>query len=904
MTTKKSTHHHKKKTATTKRTSSKKTKKRTTPAKKRSVQRRVIDKHSKIKTNAVNSHQKTFVFGVVLVFVTAILVLSLLSPNQGEITPVLAHFIKQLFGFGRATIPLLIGAIGIYLILVGMENRPYLPPRRLYGAGLLFGVVEASASLWVFTKSLADFWLLAEQGRGGGYFGSFLAFIMYKLVGDLGSFVVYLLLAIIAIWLLVPMAFIQLFARRLEPLQSLFNASNRQIEPLQVKERLAHSPAFRRAKKSNTPDTTMHPASPLQNDLPRAEVSLKQKQQQAEQPVSTISDTTMPAQKVPAPAVKQATKVAEALDGEEIVEPLHKTIQTVPSSQWVMPQIIDILEPGSDPEADEELIKEQASIIEETLTSFGAPVNIVKTRPGPIVTQFGVEPGYILQRSGKRQKVKVSKIAGLADDLALALAAKSVRVQAPVPGEGFVGIEVPGASKVVVSLRDVMESPSFDQINSPLRIGLGKDVAGKSIGADLAKMPHLLVAGATGSGKSVCVNAIIACLLLQNSPNDLRFVMVDPKRVELTGYNNIPHMAAPVVVEMDKVIGVLMWALREMDSRYQAFAKAGARNIKTYNKKMVRSGKEKLPYIVIVIDELADLMMTSPEDTERALARLAQMARATGMHMIIATQRPSVDVVTGLIKANFPARIAFAVSSSTDSRVILDQTGAERLLGQGDMLIQKPDAPAPIRMQGCYVSDDELNSLIAYWKSARRTNSYTVSDAKKKRKEKKESPIITVQPIEVERMIAKERDQQIAFEEVAPPPVKLEIKKVDKKKTASSATTLNRRPVSMDKPAVDQKQKGDPLSSSESTAAKNPMPLLDIEKENKQKMDALWGEAIAFVQSSGKASTSMLQRNFRIGYTRAARIIDAMEDEGIIGPPTGTSKAREVLWHEPPEKDV
>ncbi len=299
-------------------------------------------------------------------------------------------------------------------------------------------------------------------------------------------------------------------------------------------------------------------------------------------------------------------------------------------------------------------------------------------------------------RGGKRTKVKVGKIAGLADDLALALAARSIRIQAPVPGKGYVGIEVPNSAKALVSLRDVMESAEYGRMKSPLRVGLGQNVAGQPIGADLAAMPHLLIAGTTGSGKSVCVNGLIACLLLQNTPDDLRLVMIDPKRVELTGYNGIPHLAAPVVVDMDRVIGTLQWALREMDNRYKLFAGAGARNISEYNKKMRRDpNAQKLPYIVIIIDELADLMMLAPEDTERSITRLAQMARATGIHMVIATQRPSVDVVTGLIKANFPARIAFAVASSTDSRVILDSTGAERLLGQGDMLFQSPDAAAP-----------------------------------------------------------------------------------------------------------------------------------------------------------------------------------------------------------------
>ena len=397
---------------------------------------------------------------------------------------------------------------------------------------------------------------------------------------------------------------------------------------------------------------------------------------------------------------------------------------------WQLPVLAEVLESGSDQEISHDSIREQVEVIEHTLESFGAPAVVVDINQGPTVTQFGVEPQFLEMRGGKRTKVKVGKIAGLADDLALALAAHSVRVQAPVPGKGYVGIEVPNTATALVSLRDLMESSDFqqDQIVH-VRIGLGQNVAGQPICTDLSKMPHLLVAGTTGSGKSVCVNAIIACLLLENTPEELKFVMVDPKRVELTGYNGIPHLVAPVVVEMDRVIGVLQWAIREMENRYKRFAEIGARNIVEYNKKMGRKKRNKLPYIVIVIDELADLMMLSPEETERGISRLAQMARATGMHMIIATQRPSVDVVTGLIKANFPARIAFAVASSTDSRVILDSTGAERLLGKGDMLFQSPDAAAPVRLQGCYVSEDELDRLIDYWKTARRFNLITADEA-------------------------------------------------------------------------------------------------------------------------------------------------------------------------------
>jgi S-DNA-T family DNA segregation ATPase FtsK/SpoIIIE len=284
-----------------------------------------------------------------------------------------------------------------------------------------------------------------------------------------------------------------------------------------------------------------------------------------------------------------------------------------------------------------------------------------------------------------------------------------------VPGKGFVGIEVPNEEIAVVAMRDIIENEAFKRLKSPLRFALGLNVSGNAVAADMAAMPHLLIAGATGSGKSVCVNALISCLLLNNTPDDLRLVMVDPKRVELTGYNGIPHLLTPVVVDLEKVVTVLQWVTREMDMRYRKLADVGARNITEYNTKQRAAGGTKLPYLVVIIDELADLMMLAPDDTERTIARLAQLARATGIHLVIATQRPSVDVVTGLIKANFPARIAFAVASGVDSRVILDQPGAERLLGRGDMLFQAPDAPAPVRLQGVYVSDAEITRLVSYW---------------------------------------------------------------------------------------------------------------------------------------------------------------------------------------------
>jgi len=365
----------------------------------------------------------------------------------------------------------------------------------------------------------------------------------------------------------------------------------------------------------------------------------------------------------------------------------------------------------------------------------------------------------------------------------------------------------------------VVESEVFQRTRKPLSFALGQDVSGHPITANLDSMPHLLIAGTTGSGKSVCVNAIITCFLLNNTPDDLRIVLVDPKRVELTGYNGIPHLLGPVVVEMDRVIGALQWMTREMDKRYHEFAKAGARNIGDYNARAQLQGIKKLPNLVIIVDELADLMMIAPDETERTITRLAQLARATGIHIILATQRPSVDVVTGLIKANFPARIAFAVASNTDSRVILDQPGAERLLGRGDMLYQAPDAPAPLRLQGVFVSDHEIQRLVTFWhRQAAGASPYAVAG-----------------------------DMSAG--------------------AVPSGVPLKQQPLWDDM----EEPEGDPLLN----------------------------DAIDIVRREGRASVSMLQRRLRIGYTRSARLVDQMEEKGIIGPPEGVTQVRQVLDYGP-----
>ncbi|GAB4578334.1 MAG: DNA translocase FtsK [Anaerolineales bacterium] len=486
--------------------------------------------------------------------------------------------------------------------------------------------------------------------------------------------------------------------------------------------------------------------------------------------------------------------------------PVEKAPTTPPPPRAQNLPPLDLLLPGKHQRPHEGNINLTAGLIEKTLSEFGIPATVTGFQVGPTITQFAVEPGFV-ERPGPdgkpmRQKVRVSQITGLARDLALALSADRIRIEAPVPGRSYLGIEVPNAASSTVRLRPIIESEAFYRVTSPLAMGMGLDVSGKPIVADLAKMPHLLIAGTTGSGKSVCISALTTCLVMNNTPQELRLVMIDPKKVELVRFNGLPHLLGQVETNLERILGVLRWVVMEMDRRYKLLEKHRSRNLESFNKKMGKmknAPEQPMPHIVVLIDELADLMLSAGEQTEPALVRLAQLARATGIHLIVATQRPSTDVVTGLIKANFPARLAFAVASSIDSRVILDNTGAETLLGNGDMLFLPPDAPAPLRAQGAFISDAELEKVVQYWHSQ-----YPQREA----------------PAPWDDMLAQE------------------------------AMLADR--------------------------------------------DDLIERAIEVVRKTQRASASHLQRQLRIGYPRAARLVDELENLGIIGPATGT-REREVL---------
>lgn len=450
--------------------------------------------------------------------------------------------------------------------------------------------------------------------------------------------------------------------------------------------------------------------------------------------------------------------------------------------------------------------RQRGQLIKSTLAEFGVPVEIVSIKEGPRVTQFGLEPGEIVRelRNGEvlRRRVAVASILRLQNDLALALAAPSLRIEAPVPGRPYVGVEVPNTANSLVSLRNILQAKEFTRAGAPLAIALGRDVSGDPVVADLTRMPHLLIAGATGSGKSVCINALICSLLMNNPPETVRFIMVDPKMVELPIYNGIPHLLGPVITESAQAAGALAWLMLQMDDRYRLFADAGVRNIAEYNRALGKGRKaETMPYIVLVIDELADLMMTAAEDIERQVCRLAQMARATGIHLVLATQRPSVDVITGLIKANFPSRVAFAVTTQIDSRVILDGPGAEKLLGRGDMLFMAPESSKLARIQGCFVSDQEIDRIVDFWKAAQ--------------------------------------------------------------EGSASAT-----------PQI--------------------APWTGFLDEQESGRDELLEQTLQLLEGKSHVSTSMLQRQLRIGFPRAARLMEQLEEMGVVGPDEGGGRSREV----------
>lgn len=726
--------------------------------------------------------------GIVFLAMAILTFLSLISPNQGTVTTRWLHLLRQGFGWGAFVMPVGLGALGLGMLMQGFGRLSEVRWEKV--VGLLLGFVSLLALSHLLTPA-GDPWSLVVEGRGGGILGWAVGEGLQYAIGRIGAYVVISALLVIGLVLFLERSTAEigmalwLAWERFRGQWHEWSARRPEQLPLKEPRYTINSRAGAQVQQPSVADRRAQPAP-------------------AELTQARVIGEVPKAVPVPAAPTIRLPGLPRLKGGK---------------ATWHLPNVRDILEDLSDQELSQAEIQLRVQIIEQTLESFGVPARVIEVNQGPAITQFGVEPGFVSGRGGKQTKVKVSRISALSDDLALALAAAPIRIEAPVPGRSIVGIEVPNKEVAIVSLRGVMETEAFERMQkkTPLPIALGENVSGEPIVTDLIAMPHLLIAGATGSGKSVCINAIISGFLCTNTPETLRMIMIDPKRVELTGYNGIPHLLVPVVVDLEKVVGTLQWVTREMDQRYKSFEKVGARNIEEYNRRVVAGDQDKLPYVVVFIDELADLMMIAPDDVERSVCRIAQMARATGIHLIIATQRPSVDVVTGLIKANFPARVSFMVTSSVDSRVIIDTVGAERLLGSGDMLFMSPDASQTMRLQGCFVSPVELDRLVNLWK----------------------------------RQAGAAVDEAIAPSEVVQPRL----------------------------PIMQQME----LSESDLLPGQS---------------DEMIDKAIDIVRREGKASTTLLQRHLRIGYARAARIIEALEEQGVVGPDLGGSRGREVLLPE------
>jgi len=729
------------------------------------------------KWNDLSPDRRLDIIGAVSIVLGLLTLLCLVTEQDAAVSAQWVVVISRLAGWGMYALPFGLLIVGFWLVFRSLETIPPLTSSRAIGLFLLY----LNLLSWLHLLAGGG-WELAFEGTGGGYLGAFFERLLSTGLGLPGA------LLILMVWLLVAVSLsLQLPPPLFKDVINDLRSRVRDAVESSPVSAIMDSTGFQTQPQPSSGNVSTAPLPPgfhPLNNLPSRQTAVKR-------------TPTLPIR----PANEREDRVS------------HNPLPLEPQkSAWVLPRVADILDPAEPVFIQGHIDTDRARKIEETLKLFSAPVHVVDIQRGPTVTQYGVEPDFIETRNG-RTRVRVSKIVTLADDLALALSAQRIRIQAPVPGRGFVGIEIPNEETSKVALHELVDSDAFRKMHSPLRIALGKDVSGKPIVADLASMPHLLIAGTTGSGKSVCENSILTCLLLNNTPEMLRLVLIDPKRVEMTGYNHLPHLLAPVITDAAKVPAVLQWMIREMESRYERFSRGKVRNIDEYN----RTNAEKIPYIVVVVDELADLMMVAGEETERSITRLAQLARATGIHLILATQRPSVNVVTGLIKANFPARIAFTVTSNMDSRVILDQPGAERLLGRGDMLFQAPDAPAPVRLQGVYTADAEINRLVDHWKLAA---------------------------------------ANVALEGKSAPP----------------------------------------LSVPMPTLPVTPLRQPDLWDDGKTpSSDPMYDEAVNLVRTLGRASISMLQRRMRIGYGRAARLVDTMEENGIIGPSQPGSQVREVL---------
>ncbi|MDD4901956.1 MAG: DNA translocase FtsK 4TM domain-containing protein [Patescibacteria group bacterium] len=710
----------------------------------------------------ISAETKTSLF-ILLILLVAVLCLLGLFDLAGAVGKYLARGEELAFGWGKWLFPLL---LIWWSFLLYKKDRRYFRGAGILGIFLAFITLQAFLQIFIPLSEWND---SIKTGIGGGYVGLFLASSFIKILGFWGGLVVLVALMIVAGLLIFNTSLLKLiggesiFAKTAHPFRALFGR--------------------------------LFGGEDREEEIEEEEETEKEEKAQE----SLFTKKSIVEEEGEAGAEETVEEKNEEEADDELADKEEQPVRRMTEREiWKTNRVkidlpIELLDSNNSKPTSGD-IKNNSLIIQRTLENFGIPVGMGETQIGPTITQYTFRPA---------EGVKLSKITTLSNDLALALSAHPIRIEAPIPGKPLVGVEVPNKTKAIVGLKEILESSEFKARKNNLTIAIGKDVAGAAWCYDINRMPHLLVAGATNSGKSVCLNSIVVSLLYQNNPEDLRFIMVDPKRVELTVYDGIPHLLTPVITNVPKTINALRWCLNEMDRRFEVLQNFKKRNIQAYN----ATAREKMPYIVFIVDELADLMVAAGRDIEASVIRLAQMARAVGIHLVLATQRPSVDVITGLIKANMPARIAFSVASSIDSKTILDGMGAEKLLGKGDMLFQTPEISKPKRLQGAYVSDNEIKRIVDYIKDKGGDFEY------------------------VEGVTEKQAVHGIAS-------------------------------VGIDGQTGDE--------------------------------DELLAEARELIIRSGKASASMLQRRLSVGYARAARLLDELEEAGIVGPSNG-AKPREIM---------
>ncbi len=760
--------------------------------------------------NQKNDLLKKELTGIFIVAFAAFLIVVTTKENQtGIIGKTINIFTHSAFGRGADVMPffiLIIGIMKLLNVIVFSDNNQAV---AVIGFFVCFIIYSALSGAEVLQESTGFKNLLAsssEMGllkQGGGIVGNVLTYIFLKLVGKNGTYIVLGALLFSNFVLFTNQSIIGIckiisdyFKRFLHAIESFVFEDDADEKKKSKVKKTEKQEEYKGTEESIKIYDYMNPIDNKKAEITQLKINTVKQQAQGNETVHTDIKEESPEDYKEEKQLKDKKDKKDKIDKDkekfETKEITDDVINIAGVSNYKLPES-SLLDPTPQHvRGDREDLKKDGEKLIETLKNFNIPCNILQINKGPTITRYEIQPA---------PGIKVSRITGLSNDIAMALATSDIRMEAPIPGKSAIGIEVPNKNKTSVFLRSLIESKEYKSIGTNIPFALGKDIAGKNIIASIDKMPHLLIAGATGSGKSVCINSLIMSILFKAKPDEVKLILVDPKVVELSVYNGLPHLLIPVVTDPRKAANALNWAVSEMTNRYKLFAQQGVRDLSSYNEKMVKEGSEKMPQIVIIIDELADLMTVASSEVEEYITRIAQLARACGMHLVIATQRPSVDVITGVIKANIPSRIAFAVSSHIDSRTILDTGGAEKLLGKGDMLFHPIGMPKPVRIQGTFISDDEIKRVV-------------------------ES--IKAQQIEI--------------------------------KTGKQNEIIN-----------------------------------EIEKEPQDEdVDEFLEQAIEMVVNDGQASASYIQRKFKVGYARAARIVDQLEERGIVGGHEG-SKPRKVL---------